>query len=536
MNQKVKKAVIPAAGLGTRFLPVTKSIPKEMIPIIDRPMLHYIVEEAVNSGIQDVVLISARNKESIEKYFVYNYELEDRLVKSGKEDVARDIKKIADSCNIIVVYQKEPLGLGHAIGCAKSVVGQDPFAILLGDDLIDTPYPMLPCTRQLMNIYDQHHQSVVGVMEVAAEDVIKYGIVGGQPLQGVPKTMTVTDLIEKPKKEQAPSRFAIPGRYVLDAEIFKCIENTRPGANGEIQLTDALLMLARSKGLLAHEFTGDRYDTGDRLGYLDATLTFGLRRPELKEGLIALMKKHLKSLGVAFGAGLIWLMSGQIHLPEARAYVLPANYIMSQEVKPKSKLKKIELTGEITDLRTQKKWEEILQVDFESNKVHVSLFTSAGQKVSHKVTSVEELSPLGLAWLGVGLDPRFSHVMAYLDRLQVQLAEKDQPRMNRINDRPVYEWGDPAQIQIEKDEFWFAGYKSADQNALQVEQFFAATGAGMIPKVVRIKKAAVIGPSDLFLYELKKERVNNFTMTKKDHEAQGSDEGGSFGEWLSLVR
>ena len=289
MNQKIKKAVIPAAGLGTRFLPVTKAVPKEMIPIIDKPMIHYIVEEAVQSGIEDIVLITSRHKEDLERYFDYNYELEDRLMKSGKEDWAKQLKIIAESCNIICAYQKEPAGLGHAVGCAKAVIGNETFAVLLGDDLIDAK---VPCTKQLMAIYEKHGVSTVGVMEVPEEDVIKYGIVGGTPIDD--RTFKVTTMVEKPKKEEAPSRFAIPGRYIVDAKIFNHIKETKPGRGGEVQFTDALLNLAKKDGLLAYQFEGDRYDTGDRLGYLDATISFGLRRPELREGLLALMRKHFK--------------------------------------------------------------------------------------------------------------------------------------------------------------------------------------------------------------------------------------------------
>lgn len=293
MKPKITKAVIPAAGLGTRFLPVTKAVPKEMIPIIDKPMIHYIVEEAVQSGIEDIVLITARHKEDIERYFDHNYELEDRLMKSGKADLSESIKKIAQSCNIICVYQKEPAGLGHAVGCAEKVIGDEPFAVLLGDDLIDAP---VPCTKQLMQVYSEQQKSVVGIMEVPEADVSKYGIVGGTPLASSKdgKTITVTTMVEKPKASEAPSRYAIPGRYIVESKIFDHIRNTKPSKNGEIQFTDALLALAKSEGLLAHRFTGDRYDTGDRLGYLDATLTFGLRRPELREGLLAIMKKHFK--------------------------------------------------------------------------------------------------------------------------------------------------------------------------------------------------------------------------------------------------
>jgi UTP--glucose-1-phosphate uridylyltransferase len=291
MKTKVRKAVIPAAGLGTRFLPVTKTVSKEMIPIIDKPMIQYIVEEAVGSGIEDVVLVISRHKEEIAHYFDYNAELEDRLMKSGKVELAKSIQAIAESCNIICVYQKEPAGLGHAVGCARPVVGKDPFAVLLGDDLIDAK---VPCTRQLIEIQEREGLSVVGVMEVPAEEVSKYGIVGGSSIDE--RTLRIDRMVEKPAPADAPSRFAIPGRYVVDGKIFEYIAETRPGKGGEIQFTDALQTLAQNEGLLAYRFEGDRYDTGDRLGYLSATLTFGLRRPELKDGLIRMMKGHLSGV------------------------------------------------------------------------------------------------------------------------------------------------------------------------------------------------------------------------------------------------
>ncbi len=289
MKAKVRKAVIPAAGLGTRFLPVTKTVSKEMIPIIDKPMIHYIVEEAIESGVEDIILITSRHKEDLERYFDYNYELEDRLMKAGKVDMAKGIKKIAESCNIICVYQKEPAGLGHAVGCARPVVGAEPFAVLLGDDLIDAK---VPCTRQLIDVYEQDGMSVVGVMEVPLSETSKYGIVGGKSLGE--RKLRVETMVEKPAPSDAPSRFAIPGRYVVDSSIFESISRTKPGKNGEIQFTDALLDLALGKGLLAYRFDGDRYDTGDRIGYLDATLTFGLRRPELRAGILALLDKHTR--------------------------------------------------------------------------------------------------------------------------------------------------------------------------------------------------------------------------------------------------
>ncbi len=289
------KAVIPAAGLGTRFLPITKSIPKEMIPIIDKPMIHYIIEEAIESGIHDIVLITAHGKESIEGYFTRNTALEDHLAATGKEQWAKDIRRIAESCNIIPVIQDKPAGLGHAVGCAQSVIGNEAFAVLLGDDMIDvSPYSgVAACTRQLIDIHQSQGMSVVGVMEVPQQDVVKYGIVAGTAISN--KTFKVEQIVEKPSVNDAPGRHAIPGRYVVDPKIFQYIAETKPGKNGEIQFTDSLLMLSKSEGLLAHEFTGDRYDTGDRLGYLDATLTFAMRRPELRAGLIDLMKKHSKT-------------------------------------------------------------------------------------------------------------------------------------------------------------------------------------------------------------------------------------------------
>ena len=266
-----------------------------MIPIIDRPMIHYIIEEAVQSGVHDIVLITAHGKESIINYFTHNAELEDRLMKSGKEEWANDIKRIADSCNIIPVIQDQPAGLGHAVGCARSVVGNETFAVLLGDDLIDTsPYAgAAACTKQLIDIYQNKKMSVVGVMEVPLEQVVKYGIVSGPKVDA--RTFKVEKIVEKPAVKDTPGRHAIPGRYVVDPLIFKYIAETKPGKNGEIQFTDSLLKLAMAEGLLAHEFIGDRYDTGDRLGYLDATLTFGMRRPELKSALLELMKKHIKT-------------------------------------------------------------------------------------------------------------------------------------------------------------------------------------------------------------------------------------------------
>ena len=284
---KIRKAVIPAAGLGTRFLPATKAIPKEMIPIVDIPMIQHIVEEAVRSGIEDIVLVTARHKEAIENHFDYNYEIEDTLDKKGKSDLAEISRAIGNLCNLISIRQKNPMGLGHAVLCAEPIIGNEPFAVLLGDDLIDS---QVPCTKQLIDLYHEHSSSVVGVMEVPEADVSKYGIVGGKMLSS--KLMHVTHLVEKPAVGKHPSRFAIPGRYVLSPAIFKCLRETKPGKGGEIQLTDALQLLAERERLLAFQYDGVRYDTGDRLGFIDATLAFALKRPELAAGVRELMKKH----------------------------------------------------------------------------------------------------------------------------------------------------------------------------------------------------------------------------------------------------
>ncbi|MBC7693424.1 MAG: UTP--glucose-1-phosphate uridylyltransferase GalU [Methylotenera sp.] len=286
---RVRKAVIPAAGLGTRFLPATKAIPKEMIPIVDIPMIQHIVEEAVRSGIRDIVLVTARHKEAIENHFDYNYEIEDTLEKKGKQELADLSKAVGKLCNLISIRQKNPMGLGHAVLCAQPIIGNEPFAVLLGDDLIDSE---IPCTQQLIDLYHEHQASVVGVMEVPMEEVSKYGIVGGKMLSE--RLMHVSHLVEKPAVGQSPSQFAIPGRYVLSPTIFDCLKNTKSGKGGEIQLTDGLQLLAERERLLAYQFMGTRYDTGDRLGFIDATLAFALKRPELAPGVRELMKKHLK--------------------------------------------------------------------------------------------------------------------------------------------------------------------------------------------------------------------------------------------------
>lgn len=283
----IKKAVIPVAGLGTRLLPATKVVPKEMIPIVDVPMVELIVEEAVRAGIETIVFVTARHKSVVEDHFDYNYELEDRLERAGKQKLLEISRSTVKKCSIIAVRQHHPLGLGHAILTAKPAIGNEPFAILLGDDLIDSA---VPCIGQLMQVYREKKSSVVGVMEVAQAEVSKYGIVSGDRIS--PKLTKVKDVVEKPDPSSAPSRLAIPGRYVVSPKIFDCLTHVKPGRGGEIQLTDGLTALAQEESLLAYEFEGTRYDTGDRLGYLEATVAYALKRPELRDGMMNILKKY----------------------------------------------------------------------------------------------------------------------------------------------------------------------------------------------------------------------------------------------------
>jgi UTP--glucose-1-phosphate uridylyltransferase len=281
---KVKKAVIPAAGLGTRFLPATKAQPKEMLPIVDKPTIQYVIEEAVAAGIEEILIITGRNKRAIEDHFDYCIELEALLEKKGKFEDLQKIRAISEMAEIFYVRQKEPLGLGHAVGCAAKFVKDEPFAVLLGDDII---YNEVPCIKQLVDVYNQKGSTVLGVQPVTREQVSKYGIVDAKGESGA--TVKVNSLIEKPALEQAPSNLAVLGRYVIDAEIFSILEETAPGAGGEIQLTDALNMLAQIKPVWAHTFQGRRYDVGDRLGFLEATVEYALRRDDLAADLRAFL-------------------------------------------------------------------------------------------------------------------------------------------------------------------------------------------------------------------------------------------------------
>ncbi|MDP3386802.1 MAG: UTP--glucose-1-phosphate uridylyltransferase GalU, partial [Eubacteriales bacterium] len=274
---QVKKAIIPAAGLGTRFLPATKAQPKEMLPIVDKPTIQYIVEEAVNSGIEDILIITGRNKRAIEDHFDKSFELEVTLEQKGKHELLKIVKDISELVNIHYIRQKEANGLGHAIHCAKAFIKDEPFAVLLGDDIV---YSEKPCLLQLMEQYETYQSTILGVQSVSPEDVDKYGIVSGTKISD--NLYLVDDLIEKPDKENAPTNVAILGRYIITPGIFEVLEHTKPGAGGEIQLTDALKELAQKEKMYAYEFQGERYDVGDKLGFLKATVEFALRRDDIK--------------------------------------------------------------------------------------------------------------------------------------------------------------------------------------------------------------------------------------------------------------
>lgn len=280
---KVRKAVIPAAGLGTRFLPATKAMPKEMLPIVDKPTIQYIIEEAIASGIEEILIITGKSKRAIEDHFDRSCELEQELEKKQNTELLELVKHVSEMVDIHYIRQKDPKGLGHAIYCARTFVGNEPFAVLLGDDVVYNDED--PCLAQMMRAYDEYQASILGVQEVPLEDVNKYGIVDGQALKE--RVYSVNDLIEKPQVDEAPSRVAILGRYIISPAVFDILEKTEPGKNGEIQLTDALKVLAKDEKMMAYHFDGKRYDVGNKQGFLEATVETALRRPDLREPFLA---------------------------------------------------------------------------------------------------------------------------------------------------------------------------------------------------------------------------------------------------------
>lgn len=283
---KIRKAVFPAAGFGTRFLPATKAQPKEMLPIVDKPVIQYLVEEAVAAGITDIVIITGRGKRAIEDHFDYSSELEYNLVEKGKHDLLKEVRSIAHLANIVYVRQFQPRGDGHAILCAKSVIGNEPFAVLFGDDIVDSTTPAI---KQLMNVYDEYEGPVIAVEKVAKEHIHQYGVIKPSAQKG--RYYTVEDLVEKPSAKEAPSNLGIIGKYIMTPDIFDALEHAKKGKDGEIRLIDGLRLLKQKRPIHAWHIEGTRYDTGDKFGLIKATIAFAMKRPELKKQLTEYLKK-----------------------------------------------------------------------------------------------------------------------------------------------------------------------------------------------------------------------------------------------------
>ncbi len=276
---QVRKAVMPAAGLGTRFLPATKAQPKEMLPLVDKPLIQYVVEEAVASGIQSVTIVTGRGKNAIEDHFDTSYELESVLAERGKDRELDQIRRISNMLDVSYVRQKKALGLGHAIKMARDVIGSEPFAVMLGDDIIDAE---VPCLKQMMTLFEKLQSSIIATCAVNESEVSHYGIIRGHPLDNYDgRVYRIEDVVEKPSRDEAPSNMAIIGRYILTPEIFDAIENTKAGSGGEIQITDAIRLLLEQQPVYAYMFEGTRYDAGDKLGFLRATVEFALQRDDL---------------------------------------------------------------------------------------------------------------------------------------------------------------------------------------------------------------------------------------------------------------
>jgi len=286
LDKPITKAIFPAAGLGTRFLPATKASPKEMMPLVDKPLIQYVVEEAVSSGIEQVILVTGRGKRAIEDHFDVAFELEEDLKAKGKHKLLSEVQRIANMVTFCYIRQKKALGLGHAVLTAKRLVCDEPFAVLLGDDIIDAQVPAL---KQMMDVYERYPATILAIQKVPKSQTKNYGIIGGRKIEdGI---YHVTDLIEKPSPEEAPSNLAIIGRYILTPEIFGALERTPPGKGGEIQLTDGLRLLMKKQPIYAYEFQGVRHDAGDKLGFLKATVDFGLKNQEFGEEFRDYLKK-----------------------------------------------------------------------------------------------------------------------------------------------------------------------------------------------------------------------------------------------------
>jgi UTP--glucose-1-phosphate uridylyltransferase len=288
--KRVLKAIIPAAGLGTRFLPATKAMPKEMLPIVDKPTIQYIVEEAVASGIEDIIIVTGKGKRAIEDHFDFAHELEQNLLEKGKLDILEKVRYATDLADIHYIRQKEPKGLGHAVWCARNFIGDEPFAVLLGDDIVQSE---TPCLKQLMNVYEETHSSVIGVQTVPNEETHRYGIVEPSVQDG--RRYQVNNFVEKPKQGTAPSNLAIMGRYILTPEIFMYLEQQETGAGGEIQLTDAIQKLNQIQRVFAYDFEGKRYDVGEKVGFVKTTIEFALQEPSLRKEILTFMDEILEA-------------------------------------------------------------------------------------------------------------------------------------------------------------------------------------------------------------------------------------------------
>lgn len=294
MIPKVRKAVFPAAGLGTRFLPATKAQPKEMLPLVDKPLIQYGVEECIQSGIQNIIIVTGRGKSAIEDHFDVSFELEQLLESRNKKDLLATVRAISDMIDVSYVRQKEALGLGHAVLRGKEMVGNEPFAVVLSDDVIASEKP---CIRQLVDVYEFYGAPVLALMEVPPENISSYGVVEAEPVNhhGMKDRLyRITNMVEKPKREDAPTNLAIIGRYIVTPEIFRCLESIEPGSGGEIQFTDGLKYMLRNRPIYGYRFEGTRYDAGDKLGFLKATVEFALRREDLGEA----FRTYLKSLNI----------------------------------------------------------------------------------------------------------------------------------------------------------------------------------------------------------------------------------------------
>ncbi|ULL17422.1 UTP--glucose-1-phosphate uridylyltransferase [Paenibacillus sp. H1-7] len=285
---KVRKAIIPAAGLGTRFLPASKAQPKEMLPIVDKPAIQYIVEEAIASGIEDIMIVTGRNKRAIEDHFDKSIELEMMLEEKGNQELLKIVREVSNLADVHYIRQKQPLGLGHAVLCARKFIGNEPFAVLLGDDIIQSEPP---CLKQMIDLFEQTETTVIAAQEVPWEEVDKYGIVSPSRNTGTGEFQYIEDLMEKPDRDQAPSNLAVIGRYIITPEIFGILEKCEPGRGGEIQLTDALRILNQERQMVVYPLQGKRYDVGDKLGYIEATIEFALQRADLQGALKAYLRQ-----------------------------------------------------------------------------------------------------------------------------------------------------------------------------------------------------------------------------------------------------